>query len=940
MNADKDRGLIPFILSVFICVHLRLMKFSALHAKTSCPFSFPADNVLVRPWSGKAVNSLLGYCLEMRQLSATEENKDPALPPAKPARRRGVFFWLFWAFLALLAAPVLVYLGVLAYVACGFLDRRAAQTFSVFFEAPARIASVRTEWLRNLKIEKVAIAGSDSTTPVTVDNITLDWDFGPFLADKRVRTVTIERPKIALRRSAQGQWNIHPNLAAKSAYRLEQIIMREGDLSIEVGQASSLSDRQDAGPARLHLQALSGTYSNQGPLTPKAFSLYGVLDSLESISVTGSLGPGPAWNSRVFGGIKLGRDLAGVLHPGVRGHVRYDISGWNEAPANAAQGSGVGFSSQFIIQNLHWPLSAARALDSPSRTVDLSGHAWLNPWTGSLATFDKLQLRVDGVGTLNGATAPLPCGVLLSYPGAHLDLRDMQGRIDFEALNELFQPRLWDDSLTLKGFVSFSNLTAILPFAANAPPLDLRAEFATQGLRAALRGLGELPPCELKGVVALSADRGTSPGIQAVTLRAEFQAQAATGANAPRIKIKQRFFPHGPAGPVEIEEAVCPLSALDQIFELRKNLGLKGNGTVRLRNATFDPSTGETRGTMELENVDLVASLPRGVQEAVLSVLRLTSYGFAAPLFEKSPIDTVSFAGLNLRFDAQLKDKRLALKNGRSKPFELRVELPWVDRTFVATLPAAELECELDLPPRPEGRPGEFKAKLENRTKLELAFKQPLARPGETPAGPSAPWAINGALELPAFPGLLATFSLAFDLLQRQVGPATINLKDLDLAKAQAWLQDAGIERPAGRIRNLEINLEPYSLRSLAAAKAWEAGGVFEGVTFSSPHVDAGGLTGAGHLRALSSDGSVDVNAILRVQSYGEVLCRDAFSVPPGKDGFLRLVGKYKRGEKGPEVRLELLQAELGSFKADIKGDPNRAITWTELLNKLKSAKE
>jgi hypothetical protein len=245
------------------------------------------------------------------------------------------------------------------------------------------------------------------------------------------------------------------------------------------------------------------------------------------------------------------------------------------------------------------------------------------------------------------------------------------------------------------------------------------------------------------------------------------------------------------------------------------------------------------------------------------------------------------------------------------------------------------LEGELDLSPDPDHGQSELKLKLSTGTKLEVAFK-----PASLPqAAEGRVWAINGALDTPTAGGLSATFSLMLDLFRRQVGPVRVRLKELDLGQAREFLSDAGIERPAGRVKDLEINLEPYSLRSLAVDKTWESNCFFEGVQFACPYVHAKGMTGQGHLRAASSNGSMELNAILRLQTFGELVCGKEFTVQAGRDGFLHFVGKYKAGEKGPEVRLEELEAKLGAFSADIKGDPNHVVTWEELLARLKNGR-
>ncbi|MGD0089436.1 MAG: hypothetical protein ABSE73_05900 [Planctomycetota bacterium] len=725
--------------------------------------------------------------------ATTDAEKLSDAAPGKPRRRRGPLFWLFLAFLVVLLAPVVLYLGVLVYVACGFMNGKAAARISSVFEAPAEIASVRTQWLRNLKLDKIAVRAPDNSTPVTVDAVTLDWDIGPFLTEGRIRTMAIERPQIALRRNAQGQWNIHPNLASAGAYRLEEIIMREGDLAIE-WPAPGSGAAAAAFPARLRLQALSGTLADHGPLAPKTFSLYGVFDSLENVSVTGSYGPGAAWTARISGGLNLGRDLAGMLYPSpqdvpehgesVNGHVRYDISAGDESPAAALD-----FSGQFILENLHWPLASGCALDVPRRTVDLSGTARLDTGPEQPAAFDKLQLRVDGVGTLHGQ------GAWLSQPAARFTLQNVAGKMDGKALNELFQPRLWGDALTLKGSVELSDLSAALPSAPGNP--------------------------------------------------------------AP------------------------------------------------------DAPTAEARGAIALENADLTIALPRLFQEAVLNVLKMSAYGYAAPLFEKEPTESVAFGGLSARSGFQIKDQRLTFSNGRIQPCDLRAVLPVVgERAF--RLPAVELECDLGLTHKPDGRPDVWKLKLPDGTQLEVSFRQLVPKQGGAPEKAGGAWVVNGSFGTPAWGGLAATFSLTLDLAQRQIGPATIVLKDLDLAKVEAWLADAGMARPAGHVKDLEIKLAPYSLKPLAAVKTWEVRGAFEGVRFSGPYAEAEQLSGDVRILAGSSSNSLDANSLLLLKSGRAWLHGGTILIPPGQEGAVKLVGKYARCEKGTDIKLEQLRVNVG----------------------------
>ncbi|MCY3024285.1 MAG: hypothetical protein NTW87_35355, partial [Planctomycetota bacterium] len=233
---------------------------------------------------------------------------DPA--PVKQRRRRGVSFWVAVVCIVILAIPLILFFGTLAYVSWGGLNGSIVANVSRLFDAPARIGTVRTDWLKNLQVNNVTVLGPDKSTALTVGDLILDWDVGAFLREGRIRSATIERPQINLRRDEQGRWNLRLKPSAgKETYLVEQFIMREGDLAVEWNvprPGPSAAQRGAAGLARsLRLQALSGTYADQGARAPSPFTLYGVFDSLETVSVAGSIGPDRSWDGRVFGGVKL-----------------------------------------------------------------------------------------------------------------------------------------------------------------------------------------------------------------------------------------------------------------------------------------------------------------------------------------------------------------------------------------------------------------------------------------------------------------------------------------------------------------------------------------------------------------------------------------------------------------------------------------------------------
>jgi hypothetical protein len=400
-------------------------------------------------------------------------------------RRQNALFWIAITCLVLFGVPLLIYGAILAYVSFGFMNASVEQKLTKAFDSPAKIGSVKTHWLGNLRINDVAVQGRDTTPPLTVGSVALDWDLSALLQEQRIRTVSVIRPHVALRQDDGGQWNLSLKapVTEEGGYRIEQIVMREGDFSVQWPGGPGQPPRQ------LRLQALSGTFADNGPLTPRSFSLFGVFDSLEKVSVTGSLGPGAAWQAHLEGAVQPQKDLANVLRfewPAAgdgRPRIACDLSVRSE---NAAE--GIAFSGQLAVENLRVPLTARRELDLPRKTLDLRGTV------KSDASLENLRLSLDGVGHLSGA------GVIATTPAPCLTLSGMAGTLDAEGVRALFKPRLFGEQLIAKGSVAVSNLSAALPLGSAATP-GLSAQLASKEAHVSFHGLGELGWCDIAGTL-------------------------------------------------------------------------------------------------------------------------------------------------------------------------------------------------------------------------------------------------------------------------------------------------------------------------------------------------------------------------------------------------------------------------------------------------------
>lgn len=970
----------------------------------------------------------------------------PASPAVTPRRRRGVKFWLIFASAALLSAPVLAYLGAVLYVDLGYATPRIAASLTKLFDSPVDIGTVRTNWLRDLNIASVAVQSADKTEPLKLGNVKLDFDAQQLWREKRIRFATIDRPRFDLRRNEAGKWNIGLNPEKTGGgYRIEQTILREGELALAWGS-----------PQRaLKLMALSGHFTDAGPLAPSAFSLYGVFDSLENISATGNSGPGAAWSARVFGGVNLERDLAGVLGAsGPSGHVTFDLNGRRESLLlNSERGGPVTFGGQVGLERFRYPFSANWALVAPNRRLDLAGKVDIDGIPGALAALNEIQLRVEGLGLLRGS------GRVLTAPGLHLSLEQVGGPLDMAALNEIFEPHLLPGSVKVQGQLSISDFSTRIPLGSGAPPSSFAAKLAARGARVAFSTLGELPACDVSGTLAwpairdaklalgdlgriafdmkdmrpadphfwlaladgtvihdlhidvgrfwesevgrrvLTANFNLAQPVAAVAdlpyifkgqlagselhlsikpsvakperlalsgLRLEgysiakwplpvkipaktfsgelnmdasmagdlvnkltFQGKLAeTGVAGPastRVEFEHTYFPGAePAqrvGPVKINELVLVLSDLEQIFEIKRQTGVSGSGTVQIRDASLNLQRRAADAEIALDHCELQIEVSSSVQSALVQTLKMSDHGLIAAALENYPLETIKLANLSAKLQAKIDGNRVALK-GRTEQLPIRIKMPsgvplvslLGDGDYTAyTLPPADIALEMELDEKNAPKMYRVELAWAKQSRLTLALKPP----EDVRDKAKSFWVAKGSLDIAAAGGLSLSFNIPVDPLRRQVGDVDISVKELDLAPLAPYLKSRGIESLSGRLKDVDAHFRTfsYAMPSIEKLANIELNGSLANVAFSDAHAEFERLSG--RLRCVLNSGgnSVSVNALLKLDSYEALLSGGAFYIPPpaqGHGGDLHVVGTFTRNENAGQIVLNKCEMNLG----------------------------
>ena len=391
--------------------------------------------------------------------------------------------------------PPLVFLALWVYIAFGFLNGSVARDVSLVFNAPAKVGAVNTRWLKNLNVENISVAAPDNSTPLAIGAIGLDWDMGALLFHNRIRSAAIERPQLNLVRDTQGRWNL--NLAPQNKepveYRVEQFLIHDGSVAVEWEPER-----------KIHLQALSGSFTGNGPRAASPFNLRAELDSREPVAISGNIGPGESWNGRIIGAALLERDLVAVLgsNLGLKGNVKCDLSAANEmlprprGEGLTAKSSGrIAFSGHLGLSDFKWILNATPGfewfLKVPANTLELQGSAGADPI--NLFTLSEFKYNAQGVGNLDGVcTLPL-------QPGVYFSVERGEGTLDMEGVDGIFQPRLLGPHLSLQGGLRFSNLVLSIPIGQNSPPFKIGAELAADDAHFSIPGFGALPACNAQG---------------------------------------------------------------------------------------------------------------------------------------------------------------------------------------------------------------------------------------------------------------------------------------------------------------------------------------------------------------------------------------------------------------------------------------------------------
>ncbi len=425
---------------------------------------------------------------------STSDSQPPAAQSvaSKPKpRKRRARFWIILCIAIFVLVPALLLGGAWGYINFGFLGRSLERRISQKLGSSAHVGNVKSDAFEKLSIRDIAIQPSGQGDPLTVGATKLDFGLFELLTSGRLRSLTIERPRIDLRYDSKTGWNhtFKPNSDSRESVDIGRFEVQDGELSFAWSAGG-----------RVKLTGVNGFITDAKGAGASPFSLRGVLDSNEPFTVDGHNGPGAAFMGELKGSAILERDVPAIagFDPGVTGSLLYNLTlKRDDISPSEPNSKSVSLDSVLNLKNLVIPIPSMPGQPLVFEKDYVSVHADAMNWHESSQTYELRGVRLGA-----GKVAALSSDIYFS--GASLGsvlLADALGTVDLAALNNAFQPRLFGDALSAIGEVKLSVKSTSFSLDGEGPPPNFDGRVHAQNLRLSVAGFGELPPLDLDTAV-------------------------------------------------------------------------------------------------------------------------------------------------------------------------------------------------------------------------------------------------------------------------------------------------------------------------------------------------------------------------------------------------------------------------------------------------------
>lgn len=388
-------------------------------------------------------------------------------------KKRGLKFWLVAALCVVVLTPVLAFAVAWGYVKLGYLKSSVETNLSKKFGAPARVGEVKSGVLGGMEMGDVSIEARDKSAPITLDSAKVEWNLKALLSDGRLRSVSLERPRVDLRYSPNSGWNHSVNFSNEgAAIQIGRFEFRNGSFALGLPSGG------------VKLENVSGNFTNFEGRGASPFVLRGELNGHDALVLEGSGGPAQG-DFSVHGraNLLLEKDV-GAFISGMKGSARVELSARREMHGG---GDLLGLNAAVSVKDFSWA-----HLNLAAEKFSVEANAKM---TMSDIEFDNLKIGSEKHGTF------VTHGAHQVGPRGYLRLDDTSWALEFEELDRAFSPRLLEGIGELRGRVTMSGASLMLPLAERAPAFSLKGVLKSPRLIWTVPGFGDLPEAEVEAAV-------------------------------------------------------------------------------------------------------------------------------------------------------------------------------------------------------------------------------------------------------------------------------------------------------------------------------------------------------------------------------------------------------------------------------------------------------
>lgn len=417
-----------------------------------------------------------------------------------PARRkRGPWFGVSVTLGVVVGVPLGLYLLLHILAHMGLAQTIVNVSLEDTFGSGAKVETVELGGLSSANGKELVLPSRDDQTKpaVEADKVDMEWDLWDLIAQQRIESMRVEKPRFELRRNEEGKWNFRLGKKGAPRVKIEQMFFQDGTFVLKWSRDSGIS-----------IDKIEGVILHPGGPLARTVTLKGVLPSQNKLSASMRIGTNRSFAGSAEGSLDVKEDLGDALPAGwdLTGQLqfRFDArrAGTAAEDAENADPGETSFYSRVEWHDVRLPVCNGQALALTERDLGFQGRVKFPTKEPEPApyTLQELRLHMEDV-----FEARLPLGTITSDTGI-LSAQQGRLRLDLEGFRSLFTPRLLGTQLETSGEVCLNNIKVTAPLCEDLKSLQLKCDLEASKVGLGYPGLGALPSLALSG--RLSCEKG------------------------------------------------------------------------------------------------------------------------------------------------------------------------------------------------------------------------------------------------------------------------------------------------------------------------------------------------------------------------------------------------------------------------------------------------